>query len=140
MLEGELLLGQLLQADDDVLLGDLSPAALRDERCAGSLELAVVEDALAAALHIDGVAGLDQLLGGGGRQGASVLERLALGTQVQYSGGHVVDDDDGLEGLESGLTAARRCNWDWQLGIVEVLRRKKVNWALLASVDKVIAG
>ena len=87
VLERPVLLGQLLQADDDVVLGRLRPRALRDESRAGLLELVILEDALVvgvggAALDVDLVAGVEQLLGGGGSEAGAVLEGLGLGAGV----------------------------------------------------------
>lgn len=93
VLERPVLLGQLLQADDDVVLGRLCPRALGDERGAGILEFPVLEDALVvgvggAALDIDLVAGGEQLLGGGGCEAGAVLKGLGLGAGVQCGKRH----------------------------------------------------
>lgn len=101
VLERPVLLGQLLQADDDVVLGRRGPRALVDERGAGILELAVLEDALVvrvggAALDVDAVAGREQLLGGCGREAGAVLEGLGLGAGVERGERH------GGEGRRAG--------------------------------------
>lgn len=89
VLERPVLLGQLLEADDDVVLGRrLGPRALGNEGGAGGLKLGVLEDALVvrvggAALDVDCVAGRDQLLGGRGREAGAVLKGLGLGAGVQ---------------------------------------------------------
>lgn len=95
VLEGEGLLAQLLETDDNVVGGGVDPALLLDDGAAGLLELGVIEDAggaglvSAALLDADLVAGVDEGLGGGGRQGGAVLEGLSLGAQVEDGGRHV---------------------------------------------------
>lgn len=98
VLERPFLLGQLLQANDDVIAGRLGPRALVDQCGAGLLELAVLEDALivwvgGAALDLDLVAGRYQLLGGGGCEAGAVLKGLRLGAGVQCRERH-----DSMEG------------------------------------------
>lgn len=94
VLEGEGLLAQLLEADDDVVLGRVDPGLLLDDLGAGSLELGVVEDArgagllAAALLDVDLVASVDEGLGGGGGQGRAVLEGLGLRAEVKDGGRH----------------------------------------------------
>lgn len=95
VLEGEGLLAELLQADDDVVGGRVDPALLLDDLGASLLELGIVEDArgarllAGALLDVDHVAGIDECLGGRGRQSRAVLEGLGLGAQVEDSGRHV---------------------------------------------------
>ena len=88
VLQRPVLLGQLLQANDDVVLGRLCPRALGDEGCACLLKLLILEDALVvgvggAALDIDLVAGVEQLPGRGGCEAGAVLEGLGLCARVQ---------------------------------------------------------
>lgn len=93
VLERGVLLGQLLQADDDAVLGCCLPRVCVDQGGAGLLELFVLEDArvvgvLGAALDEHWVAGIEQLLGGGGCEAGAVLEGLALGAGVECGEGH----------------------------------------------------
>lgn len=83
-----LLLLELLETNNDVLLGDLLPAALGNEGGADGLELAVVKDSLWGTLDVDDVAGLDEGGGGCGGEGRSVLEGLGLTAEVKHRGSH----------------------------------------------------
>lgn len=83
MLEREGLLGQLLQADNDVVGGSFAPGASRHQSAADLGELLIVEDADGALLDIDSVAGVNQGLGGGGSQSRPLLSELVLRPQVE---------------------------------------------------------
>ena len=76
------LLLELLQADDDMLLGSIYPAAFGHQSGTGSLELGIVKDPLWRTLNVDDIAGLDQLCSRGGRQGRPMLEGLGLAAEV----------------------------------------------------------
>ena len=91
VLEGEILLLQLLQANNDVLLGGIDPAVLRHQGGASLLELLIVENTLGGTLDVDNVAGLDELGSGGGGERRPVLEMLGLATEVKDGRGHVCD-------------------------------------------------
>jgi hypothetical protein len=86
VLEGKVLLGNLLEAKDDGTGLSIShPSPLLDERGARGLVFRVLKDALevgvcGGSLDGDGVSGLDEGLDDGGGEG-SVLERLLLGTE-----------------------------------------------------------
>lgn len=80
--ERKVVLGNLLEPQDDGAGGGMGPPAGGDEGRASSLVLGVVEDALevgvgGGALDGDGVAGLDERADDGGGKGA-VLEGLLL--------------------------------------------------------------
>lgn len=83
VLQGEVLLGQLLEANDDVVTGDVGPRSSRDERSTSALVLGVREDAQRRSLDIDGVASIDELLRNRRRDGRTVLEGLGLGPDVE---------------------------------------------------------
>lgn len=59
--------------------GGFAPGVLGHQCRSYGLELGIVENALWAALNVDGVAGIEEGLGGGGSEGGAVLERLACG-------------------------------------------------------------
>ena len=106
VLERELVLGQLLQADDDVVAGRRLVCAFLDERGAGLLELFVLEDAhivgvLGAALDQHGIARVQQLLGRRGREAGAMLERLGLGARVEGGKGHGAGFNGGRAGSYS---------------------------------------
>lgn len=76
MLQREILrLIKLLETDDDMVLGSIHPAALRNQSGTGSLEFSIGEDTLADWLErgtfdVDCVSGIDQFaccFGGEGR-------------------------------------------------------------------------
>lgn len=90
VLEREILLLQLLQANNDVLLGSIDPAVLRHQGGASLLELLIVEDSLGGALNVDDVAGLDELGSGSGGERRPVLEVLGLAAEVKDGRGHFV--------------------------------------------------
>jgi hypothetical protein len=86
-----------LQANDDVVLGSLSPAALRNELGTNGLKFLVSKDATVfgvgrASLDVDLIASIDQSFGGGGGQAGSMFEWLALSAEVEY-GRHGVGCD-----------------------------------------------
>lgn len=96
VLERRILLGQLLEANDDVVFWCVLPRVCVDQYSAGLLEFLVLEDArvigvLGAALDAHGVAGIEQLLGGGGCEAGAVLKRLALSAGVEGGEGHGSD-------------------------------------------------
>lgn len=62
-----LVFGELLEAEDDVVLGGLFPAAGGDNLGADGTELVNLVDALGVLFDLDGVAGVDEGLGGAGR-------------------------------------------------------------------------
>lgn len=116
-------LGQLLEADDDAVGGRSLPGAFINQRGSGLLELGVGEDAgvggvLGAALDQYGVAGIQQLLGRGGREAGAVLERLGLGAGMQRGEGHC----DGGVGAD-GLNCGGRCSSHWLRAAVSVYMR-----------------
>lgn len=90
VLEREILLLQLLQANNDVLLGSIDPAVLRHQSGASLLKLLIVENSLGGALDVDDVASLDELGGGGGGERRPVLEMLGLAAEVENGRGHFV--------------------------------------------------
>lgn len=59
--------------------GGFAPGVLGNQCRSYGLELGIVENALWAALNVDGVAGIEECLGGGGSESRAVLERLACG-------------------------------------------------------------
>lgn len=59
--------------------GGFAPGVLGHQCRSYGLELGIVENALWAALNVDGVTGIEECLGGGGSEGGAVLERLACG-------------------------------------------------------------
>lgn len=65
--KGHILLGKLLEAEDDVLLGGLLPRSGGDQLCADGGELFVIVDALGGSFDADGVAGIKESLGCRGR-------------------------------------------------------------------------
>jgi hypothetical protein len=83
VLQGEVLLGELLEANDDVVLGNVGPRSSRDERSSSALVLGVREDAQRRTLDIDRVASIDKLLRNRRRNGRTVLEGLGLGPDVK---------------------------------------------------------
>jgi hypothetical protein len=88
VLERELVFGQLLQSDDDPVLGRRLVCAFLDQRRTCLLELLVFEDAsivwiLGAALDQDWVASVEELLGCGGCESRAVLQRLGFGAGVK---------------------------------------------------------
>lgn len=83
VLQGEVLLGQLLETNDDVVTRNVGPRSSRDERSTSALVLGVREDAQRRPLDIDGVASIDELLRNGRRDGRTVLEGLGLGPDVK---------------------------------------------------------
>lgn len=93
VLEREILLLQLLQANNDVLLGSVDPAMLRHQSGASLLELLIVENSLGGALDVDDVASLDELGGGGGGERRPVLEMLGLAAEVENGRGHFCEVD-----------------------------------------------
>lgn len=68
--EGDVVLGELLQAEDDVLLGRLEPRAAGDQLGAGGGELVVTVDAIGGFFDANDVAGVDEGLG---RRGGDCL-------------------------------------------------------------------
>jgi hypothetical protein len=83
VLQGEVLLGQLLEANDDVILRNVGPRSSRDERSSSALVLGVREDAQRRTLDVDRVASIDELLRNRRRDGRTVLEGLGLGPDVE---------------------------------------------------------
>ena len=83
VLQGEVLLGELLEANDDVVLGNVGPRSSRDERSTSALVLGVREDAQRRTLDIDRVASINELLRNRRRNGRTVLEGLGLGPDVK---------------------------------------------------------
>jgi hypothetical protein len=83
VLQGEVLLGQLLETNDDVVTGNVGPRSSRDERSTSTLVLGVREDAQRRSLDIDRVASIDELLRNRRRDGRTVLEGLGLGPDVK---------------------------------------------------------
>lgn len=69
---------QLLEADNDVLLGGLPPAAGGNQRRSNLLELGIIKDSDGALLHVHRIASINQCLGRGGGEGGAVLKRLVL--------------------------------------------------------------
>src|SRR5699024_1027034 len=118
--EGKVLLGDLLEAEDERGGGGGRPAARGDELGAGGRVLGVVKDALVVrvgrrALHGDGVAGLDAAADDGGREGA-VLEGLLL--RPEQDGGVSRHDvcvcgcgGGEREGVVAGRQVGRSVNW-----------------------------
>ena len=96
VLEREFLLQQLLQANNDVLLGGIDPAVLRHQGGASLLELLIVENSLGGALDVDDIAGLDELGGGGRGERRPVLEGLGLAAEVKDCRGHFVKKGIGV--------------------------------------------
>lgn len=85
VLEREVLLGQFLETDDNVIRRNLSPRTSRDERCTSAFVLGIWEDAQWRPLDIDGVAGIDELLSNRRRDSRTVLKRLGLRSDVKDS-------------------------------------------------------
>jgi len=88
VLERELILGELLQSDDNPVFGRALVCTFLDQGRTCLLKLFVFEDAgivwvLGAALDQDWVAGVEELLRCGGCEGRSVLQRLGLGACVE---------------------------------------------------------
>jgi hypothetical protein len=83
VLQGEVLLRQLLETNDDVVTRNVGPRSSRDERGTSALVLGVWEDAQRRSLDIDGVASIDELLRNRRRDGRTVLEGLGLGSDVK---------------------------------------------------------
>lgn len=83
VLQWEVLLGQLLEANDNVITGDVGPRSGRDESGTSTLVLGVREDAQRRPLDIDCVASIDELLRNRRRDGRTVLEGLGLGPDVK---------------------------------------------------------
>jgi hypothetical protein len=83
VLQGEVLLGQLLETNDDVVTRNVGPRSSRDERSTSTLVLGVREDAQRRSLDIDRVASIDELLRNRRRDGRTVLEGLGLGPDVK---------------------------------------------------------
>lgn len=109
VLQGEILLGDLLEADDEGARGGIGPCSCGDEGRADGLVLLVVEDAAEVgvggrALDGDGVASLDEGADDGWREG-SVLEGLLLRAEEDGKVGH--DEGDGSAGSEREPHAAR---------------------------------
>lgn len=59
--------------DDEMVRGGIGPGAFRDEGRANGGKFSVGENADGAALDVDGVAGVDEGFGGGGRECGAVL-------------------------------------------------------------------
>jgi hypothetical protein len=83
VLQGEVLFGELLEANDDVVLRNFGPRSSRDKRSTSALVLGVREDAQRRTLDIDRVASIDELLRNRRRDGRTVLEGLGLGPDVK---------------------------------------------------------
>lgn len=64
---------ELLETDNDMILRDIGPGALRHKRSANLLKVGVIEDADRAALNVDCVAGIDEGFGGSRGQRRTVL-------------------------------------------------------------------
>lgn len=93
VLKRGILLGQLLKANDDVVLRRLLPRVCRHKLAADLLVLLILEDALVigvlwAALDNNGVASIQQGLGRRGRQARAVLVELGFGAGVQRGERH----------------------------------------------------
>lgn len=131
--EREVVVGQLLEADDDVVGGGRLVCALVDERGAGLLELGVVEDArirrvLGAALDQHRVARGEQLLRRRGREAGPVLERLGLGARVEGGEGHGdVEAVAGPVNWQCPGTCQRRLIYVQAVGLVLVSERARNN-------------
>jgi hypothetical protein len=67
MAKGTLDVGELLEAEDDVVGGGVGPGAGWDKLGAGGLELGILVDAVGGALDADDVAGVEEGLGAAGR-------------------------------------------------------------------------
>lgn len=85
--EGEGVLGELLEANNETVLGGRHPRALLDEGGANVGKLVVVKDSQTRLLDVDLESGVQELSGGGGGERRSVLERLGLGSEMQLDGG-----------------------------------------------------
>jgi hypothetical protein len=111
MLEGKLLLLQFLQANDDVILRGILPAALRYKCGANCGELLIVKDAFWRPLDVYDITRLDQLGSCGRSQSRPVLQRLGLAAKVENCRSHCVKIE-GQEGFDD----------------VSILQKRKESW------------
>lgn len=93
VIKGGFGLWELLQANDDAVGGRRFPRAFGDQGSASLLKLLVLENTgivwvLGAALDEDWVAGIEQLLRGGGCEGGAVFEEFGLSAGVKGGESH----------------------------------------------------
>lgn len=91
MLQWKVLLGQLLQANNDVLLWYFSPAFRWHKGCTSALVFAVVENAQRGSFDVDSISCFDELLRDCRCDCRTMLKRLGLRADVQDCSRHVVN-------------------------------------------------